>query len=280
MTWPDVHNYLDYRIFLSDWLQWKKEASPRFSHRGFVRRVGQKSPSLLVDIVAGRRSMTPDMITSFAKEMKLKVEAKQFLELLIDLDKAGTPEKRNRVWERISARKRFQEAHAIEGDSFRYLSDWSYPAIRELALRPDFQRDAGWVSAMLRPRISKAHAQRALDALFELGMLVESESGEVCQADGAVVTPREVLGLAVHNYHQGMIERARDGIVNFKAAERHYTGVTVCIPEALVPRIKDEINAFAERLLELCDGAEETAERVYQFHLMAFPLSGGKEEEA
>ena len=59
MTWPDVHNYLDYRIFLSDWLQWKKEASPRFSHRGFVRRVGQKSPSLLVDIVAGRRSMTP-----------------------------------------------------------------------------------------------------------------------------------------------------------------------------------------------------------------------------
>ena len=280
MNPPDIHNYLDYRVYLSDWLQWKKAASPRFSHRGFVRRVGQKSPSLLVDIVAKRRGLTPDMLVSFSKEMKLNAESRQFLELLVDLDRASSPEKRNQVWERISARKRFQEAHAIECDSFRYLSDWSYPAIRELALRPDFQADAGWVSAMLRPRISKAHAQRALDALFELGMLVRDDEGQVSQADGAVVTPREVLGLAVHNYHQGMIERARDGIVNFKAAERHYTGVTVCIPEALVPRIKDEINAFAEKLLELCDGCEDTAERVYQFHLMAFPLSGGKEEEA
>jgi uncharacterized protein (TIGR02147 family) len=277
---PDVHNYLDYRGYLSDWLQWKKAESPRFSHRGFVRRVGQKSPSLLVDIIAGRRSLTTDMVSLFSKVMKLNAEERRFLELLVDLDKADTPEKRNQVWERISARKRFQEAHAIEGDSFRYLSDWSYPAIRELALRPDFQPDAGWVSGMLRPRISKSNAQKALDALFELGMLVRAENGLVSQADGAVVTPREVLGLAVHNYHQGMIERAKDGIVNFKAAERHYTGVTVCIPEALVPRIKDEINAFAEKLLELCDGSEDTAERVYQFHLMAFPLSGGKEEEA
>ena len=101
----------------------------------------------------------------------------------------------------------------------------------------------------------------------------------MAQADGSVVTPREVLGLAVHNYHQGMIDRAREGITGFKSAERHYMGVTVCIPEALVPQIKDEINSFAERLLELCDGADSPAERVYQFHMMAFPLSSGLEEE-
>jgi hypothetical protein len=75
-----------------------------------------------------------------------------------------------------------------------------------------------------------------------------------------------------------MIDRARDAIVDIPASERHYTGVTVCIPETLVPRIKDEINTFAERLLELCDGAEDTAERVYQLHLMAFPLSRAGED--
>jgi uncharacterized protein (TIGR02147 family) len=280
MKQPDIHTYLDYRTFLCDWFQWKKEASPRFSHRGFVRRVGSKSPSLVVDLIAGRRSLTPKMLEPFAKAMKLTAEERRFLGLLVDLERAKTPEKRNAAWESISARRRFKEAHAIEGDSFQYLSDWAYPAIRELVLRPDFQADAEWVANTLRPRITKAHAQRALDALFELGMLVQSADGTVTQADGAVVTPREVLGLAVHNYHQGMIDRARDGIVNFRSSERHYTGVTVCIPESLVPQIKDEINTFAERLLDLCDGAEETPERVYQFHLLAFPLSESLKEES
>ena len=279
MKAPDIYGFLDYRAFLSAWFQWKKAQSPRFSHRGFVRRVGHKSPSLVVDLIAGRRGLTVSMLGPFSKAMGLRAEERRYLGLLVDLDRATEPDKRNSIWEKISARRRFVEAHAIEGDSFRYLSDWTFPAIRELAQRPDFRADAAWVAATLRPMISRAHAQRALDALFELGMLVQAEDGTVSQADGSVVTPHEVLGLAVHNYHQGMIDRARAGIVDFKAAERHYTGVTVCIPESLMPTIKEEINAFAERLLNLCDGASEPAERVYQFHLMAFPLSGRPEEE-
>ena len=274
----DIHKFLDYRAYLQEWFQWKKKGSPRFSHRGFIRRIGQKSPSLIVDLIAGRRGLTPAMVAPFAKAMTLDTEERQYLGLLVDLERAKTPEKRNAIWERISARRRFQAAYSIEGDSFRYLSDWSYPAIRELALRPDFRADPVWVARMLRPKVSVPHARDALAALFDLGMLVTDDDGAVSQADGAVVTPTEVLGLAVHNYHQGMIDRARDAIVDIPASERHYTGVTVCIPETLVPRIKDEINTFAERLLELCDGAEGTAERVYQLHLMAFPLSRAAED--
>ena len=269
---PKIQKYLEYRTYLSDWFAWKKSNSPRFSHRGFVRRVGQKSPSLILDLMAGRRRLTPQMVGPFAEAMKLSAGDRRYLALLVELERAKTPEQRNAVWDQISAKRRFEAAHNLEGGSFRYLSDWCYPAIRELALRPDFKADPEWVASMMEPRISIARAREALQALFELGMLVEGDDG-VVQADGAIVTPSEVTGLAVHNYHQGMIDRARDGIVDVGPKERHYTGVTVCIPEALMPKIKDEINRFAERLLDLCDGSEEGAERVYQFHMMAFPLS-------
>ncbi len=212
------------------------------------------------------------MVDPFAEAMKLSVADRRYLALLVDLERAKTPDQRNSVWEQISAKRRFESAHNLEGGSFRYLSDWCYPAIRELALRPDFKADPEWVASMMEPRISVARARDALGALFELGMLVEGPDG-VVQADGAIVTPSEVTGLAVHNYHQGMIDRARDGIVDVGPKERHYTGVTVCIPESLMPKIKDEINRFNERLLDLCDGSQEEAERVYQFHMMAFPLS-------
>ena len=279
MNPPDLFDFLDYRVYLAAWFQWKKKTSPRFSHRGFVRRVGQKSPSLVVDLIAGRRRLTAAMVSPFAKAMKLRSEEARYLALLVDLERVTEPEKRNAVWEKISARRRFQAAHAIEGDSFHYLSDWAFPAIRELALRPDFRPDAAWIASTLRPQITRVHAQRALDALFDLGMLVANQDGRVEQADGAVVTPREVLGLAVHNYHQGMIDRARAGIADFKSTERHYTGVTVCVSESLIPQIKDEINHFAERILEICDGSELPVERVYQIHLMAFPLSAGMEDK-
>jgi uncharacterized protein (TIGR02147 family) len=270
---PDVHSYLDYRAFLADWFKAKKEAQSRFSHRGFARRIGQKSPSIVVDVIAGRRNLTSELAAAFASAMKLGKADTRFFLLLVSLDRAGTPDEKSSIWTEITASQRFQAAHKLEGESFRYLSDWSYPAIRELARRPDFRADPAWIAETLRPPISRKKAASALEALFDLGMLVEGSRGEIVQADGAIVTPREVLGLAVDNYHSGMLERAIAGIRDFKAAERHYTGVTVCIPSSSVPEIKAEINRFAERLLELCDGAEGTPERVYQLHLLAFPLS-------
>ena len=277
---PAVEDYLDYRAYLSDWFTWKKQVSAQFSQRGFSRRVGQKSPSLGVDLIAGRRSMTVAMVVPFAKALDLSSEERTYLKWLVQLDRAKTVDERNAAWEQLAGHRRFREAHKVSGDGFRYVSDWTCPAVRELALRPDFQADATWISRTLVPAITEARAQQALDTLFSLKLLVRADDGRVQQADAAVVTPSEVQGLAAHNYHRGMMELARDGIERFQPKERHYTGVTVCIPTAIVPEIKRELQAFAERLLELCDGADGTPERVYQLHLAAFPLSRVPEDES
>jgi len=268
---PDLFKYLDYRAWLRDWFEARKAANPRFSHRAFVRRTGQRSPSLLADVIGRRRNLTPALVERFSAATKLTAEEARFFGLLVALDQAQEPDERNRVWEKIAASRRFLAARRIEGESFRYVSRWYYPAIRELARRSDFEADPAWIAQTLVPRITTAQARDALRALVDLGMLTEVD-GRMQQTEGAVVTPREVAGLAAHNYHQGMLERAIDGIRGFKAVERHYTGVTVCVPEALMPQLKKELNVFAERLLEICDSAEG-AERVLQINLNLFPLS-------
>ena len=55
---PSVFASLDHRQYLADWFAWKKEANPRFSHRAFARMAGQKSPSLALSVIAGRRNLT------------------------------------------------------------------------------------------------------------------------------------------------------------------------------------------------------------------------------
>ncbi|MEQ1501028.1 MAG: TIGR02147 family protein [Myxococcota bacterium] len=270
---PTVFDYLDFRAFLADWFVAKKRVNPRFSHRVFARAAGQKSPSLLHHVIEGHRNLTGATAEAFAAAMKLGAAEATFFAHLVELGQATTDGERNEAWERIAATRRFRDARRIDGAGFEYLSSWFYPAIRELAYRPDFVDDAEWIARTLRPKITVARARRAVDALVGMGMLVADADGRLRPADASVVTPHEVAGLAVHNYHHGMLERAREAIAAFDPEERHFGGVTVAVPASLVQRLKQEVAAFQERVLNLCDTASEPRDRVYQLNLQLFPLT-------
>lgn len=273
---PDVHLYLDYRAFLRDWFEAKKEGNPKFSHRMFARMAGQKSPSLMHHVMRGERNLTPATAEAFVKAMKLPASQADFFSLLVKLGQASTDEERNEAWERIAATRRFREARRVEGAGVEYLSHWFYPAIRELAHRPDFRADPAWIAGTLRPRISVAKATRALELLFELELLAEHSDGRVRPTDASVVTPHEVVGLAVHNYHHSMIARADEALETIDQEERQFGALTVAISSELLGRLKQEIAAFQERVLHLCDDDPEP-DRVVQLNIQLFPLSDPRE---
>lgn len=273
---PSVFDFLDFRKFLADWFAAKKSVNPKFSHRMFARLAGQKSPSLLHHVIAGDRNLTAPTVDAFTRAMKLAPQEARFFGLLVALGQAETNAERNDAWERISAIRQFREARRIEGAGMEYLNHWFYPAIRELAYRPDFRADPEWIARTVRPQISAARARKALEGLVAMGMLRE-EGERLVPADGSLVTPHEVAGLAVYNYHQGMLERAQEAMRAFAPSERHFGGVTVAVPQSLVARLKEEVASFQERILFLCDTAPEPKDRVYQLNLQLFPLSEGRE---
>jgi len=268
----DVFHYLSYRAFLRDWYAAQKSADARFSHRLFARRAGVQSPSLFSEIVAGKRNLTPTNRDGFVRALRLSRAEAIFFVDLVDLDQARTEDDKNAAWERVAASRRFRSARPIEGGMFAYLSNWYYPATRELALRADFVADPAWVASRLQPRITRTQARDALETLFALGMLRRVD-GRVQAVDISLATANEVAGLALHNYHRQMLERAQDSIVGTLAPERHLLGVTVAVPTRLVSRLKSELDSVQERLLHLCDEHASEAERVYQLQLCLFPLS-------
>lgn len=271
---PDIFAYLDYRKFLADWFHWRKAENPRFSHRLFARLAGQRSPSLLLSVVDRQRNLTPTTVASFGQAMKLNDDQQAFFEALVELDQGATDELRNAAWARVAATRRFREARKIEGEAFRCLSHWYYAAIHELAKQPDFEGDPEWIARVLRPKVKVSEARCALEELQSLGLLrVNQTTGRLEQADASLVTAHEVAGLAAHNYHRGMIGLAASSIERFPPAERHLLGVTVGVPEALLPALKAELNAFQARLLNLCDSAVGPVTRVVQLNLNLFPLS-------
>ncbi|MEQ1502218.1 MAG: TIGR02147 family protein [Myxococcota bacterium] len=274
---PDVFQFLSYRQFLDAWYAARKAADARFSHRLFARRAGAASPSLLAEVASGKRNLSAPMIDGFVRALGLGGGAAAFFRDLVAFDQGPTETERNAAWDRIAASRRFRQARPIDGAAFAYLSSWFLPAIRELALRSDFRAEAEWVAKTLEPRIPVAQARDALGVLRQLGLLVERD-GRWVPADTSVATPHQVRGLAVHNYHRQMLERATAAVGSVPSAERHLVGVTVAVPESLVPALKAELDRFQERLLHLCDQHAADAERVYQVELCLFPLSRGRGE--
>ncbi len=279
---PSVYGYLDYRRFLAEWFEAKKAVNPRYSHRAFVRRTGQRSPSVLADVIAGRRSLTTAGVEGFVRALGPAPAEARFFGWLVTLDQAETPAERNAVWRHISATKRFRESRRLEGDSVRYLSTWYVPVVRELATRPDFRADPAWIARQVDPPIAEEEARDALQLLFDLEMLAYDADGRVTHGGGSLVTPTEIAALAVTNYHQGMLDRAREALSRFSSEQRHFLAVTVAVPPSLLPRLKEELNAMQAKLLDLCSDTEDgSTDQVVQVNLHFFPLSRpGPPEEA
>lgn len=277
---PELFDYLNYRLFLRDWFEWRKIQNHRYSYRVFARMAGLRSPSLLIHVIQQKRNLTAHSTEAFIQALRLSAGEASFFRDLVEFDHGATPELRSEAFERISAVRRFRNAHRIEGEAFRCLSRWYYAAIHELVATPDFVADPAWIARTLRPRISVAEAQQALDELCALGLVVvDEESGAFHQAEASLVTPNEVTGLAVHNYHRGASRLAGESITRFDPEERHLLGVTVSISARLVGTLKAELNALQARLLDLCDSEPVPPERVYQINLQLFPLSALDPEE-
>jgi len=270
---PVVFSYLDHRRYLADWFAWKKASNKRFSHRAFARAAGQKSPSLALSVIKGSRNLTDDTVQAFCRAMKLPTEEAAFYRLLWVFDMASTPEERNAAWRRIASTRHFRQARPLEGESFRYLSTWYLPAIRELAQCPGFRADPAWIARTLRPRIREREAAAALQTLQELGMLQVQDDGTVSLGEVSLATSHEVAGLAVHNYHRQMLERAHDSIASMGPDERHLSAITVAVPASLLPELKQHIGRFLEDMLERCDSADEHPEQVLQLGVQLTPLT-------
>ena len=143
---PDIFEYLDYRAFLRDWFEARKAANPRYSHRLFARLAKQKSPSLLLHVMEGRRNLTAATRESFLLALKLDEGGARFFRDLVDLDQATTDSDKEAAWTRIRATRRFRESRRIEGAAYDCLSHWYYAAIHELANCPGFHGEPAWVA--------------------------------------------------------------------------------------------------------------------------------------
>lgn len=274
---PDIFAYVDYRQYLRDYYDAAKANMPAFSYRYFARVADIASPSFLRHVMRGERNLE-GAVDNFATGLGLDEEEHAFFALLVDFDQAEDADTKTAAFEKVAATRRFRQARRLETGMFDYLSHWYFPAIREMAARPDFSEDPAWIASQLVPQIELDQATDALATLLDLGMLERNGDGRIIRGEPTIATHHEVRSLAIANYHRQMLARAGESIERIPRPYRDLGAMTACVSVETIQELKARIHAFREVILELCD-ADDDHQVVIQFNSQLFPLSAFPEEE-
>jgi uncharacterized protein (TIGR02147 family) len=269
---PDIFEFTDYRMFLGAYYRAAKQNTRSFSYRYFSRKAGYTSPNFLKLVIEGKRNLSAESINKFANALKLKGQEKRFFRNLVEFCQAESVEDKNKAFDKVAASRRFRQARRLEHAYYLYLSRWFYVAVRELAANPKFRNDPQWIAAQLLPKIKPSEAKEAVEALLDLGLLVEDKDGAITRGEATFTTGHEVRSLGIKNYHRQMLQRAAESISLVPQPLRDISALTICISPSAIAEFKERIHSFREGMLDLGD-RDEDPESVYQLNIQFFPLS-------
>ena len=113
-----VFEYLDYREFLKDYYNSKKEANPAFSLRVFSDKIGFKAKDFISRVMSGSKNLSDQSISKVAAGLRLGKHETEFFTGLVKFNQAETTEDRNAAFEEMQAAlkvARFAEKQHVLG---------------------------------------------------------------------------------------------------------------------------------------------------------------------
>lgn len=275
----ELFSYLDYRLYLKDRYAEEKKQRRHFSFRYFARIAGLSSSGYLKMVMDGQRNLSPTSINQFTRALKLSKHEAAFFEALVLFNQAKTDQERDLYFERLVSLKQPVKLTGLAKDQYEYFSQKQFVIIREMVALPGFREDPEWIAKRLRPPIKPQEAEYALQVLLRLGLLKRDPEGKLVQADSSLTTPAEVTSLEVCQFHQSMLNDAKEAMFRVPPELRDITSVTVPIPQASLKEIKDRIKNFREEIISVLNKGGTGYDEVYQMNIQLFPVTNTRGEK-
>jgi uncharacterized protein (TIGR02147 family) len=269
----NLFQYLDYRHYLKDYYDQKKQTNTSFSHRVFANKAGLNSPSLMVMIMKGERNLTAKSMPGFFKALGLSNREQKYFETLVSFNQANKPEAKKYYYEQLLPIYKKEHGQQLKADQYEYLSKWHHPVIREMIALPNFRENCTWISRRLKNMISATEAKRTLQLLLELGLVSRNENGRLIQVDVSLATPSVVKNLAALQYHQQMLRLAHHSLTQDPGHKREISGLTASLSVEQYQKLKQYIIEFQNKLVCEFTTPQGSDPQVYQFNFQLFPIT-------
>ena len=266
-----VLEYTAYRRYIADYYADRK-AKSAFTWQEFAKLAGFTSPVYLKYVSEGRFNLSDEAAVRVAQAMKLAGFEQEYFREMVKFDHAKTDAGKKAAFGNMLAIADAHKAKVLEGDAFRFFSDWKNPVIRELAPAMPGAKPLALAHAC-RPKVSAAEVSEVLNFLVKADLLQKDETGNYKQTQKSVTTgPMGVTPVAVRGLHRQMGEIALDAIEGVPQDERNFSGLTLGVTRGAYDKIVNEIAEFRKRIVAIATQEDETDE-VYRMNIQFFPMT-------
>ena len=267
----DILEYTNYRQYIADYYA-EKKAKSAFSWQEFATLAGFSSSIFLKYVSEGRYNLTESSAVRVAVSMGLVGYECDFFVELVKFDHAKSDAEKKAAYGKMISIAEAHKAKVLEGDSFRFFSDWKNPVIRELAPAMPGAKPLALAHAC-REKITAAEVSETLNFLVKAGLLQKDDAGNYTQTEKSVTTgPMEVTPVAVRGMHRQMGEFALDAIEGVPQDERHFSGVTLGVTHEAYDEIVQVIAECRKKVIAIATRDSATDE-VYRLNMQFFPLT-------
>ena len=267
----DILEYTDYRLYIADYYADRKARSA-FTWQEFANAAGFTSPVYLKYVSEGRFNLSEDAAVRVAQAMDLAGFEPEYFCEMVKFDHAKNDAEKKAAFNRMLAIADAHKAKILEGDSFRFFSDWKNPVIRELAPAMPGAKPLALAHAC-RPKVSAAEVSETLKFLVNAELLQKDEDGNYRQTEKSVTTgPMNATPVAVRGLHRQMGEIALEAIEGVSQDNRNFSGLTLGVTRGAYEEIVKEIAEFRKRVVAIATRDNETDE-VYRMNIQFFPMT-------
>lgn len=274
-----IFDFSDYRNFLRDHHQAKKQASGSWSYGLWAQKLGLKDNSLLVRIINGKREAGPLLTQKFIDYFKFDAKESQYFQELIKIAKFGNhPEVGPLLRLKLQKQNPRLGFSLIDEQEFSLISHWLYYALRQLCKLPQFRPDPLWIEKELQFKATPKQIQKALDLLIAKNLIVENkEQGRWEVGPRAIRTEYDFASEAIKQFHEGSLDNAKKAVREVPVDHREYLSLTMAFPREEMMNAKKALRDFVEEFNQRF--IDRKMDSVYQLQINFYPLSKIKKEK-
>lgn len=257
---PNIFKYLDYRDFLKDWFEWRREDEPDFSMRTFLGKVshGLASSGILSAILKGKRKLSAALKLKVQRALSLKDKEAQYFNLLVDFNQAKGMDEKNLLIQQLS-RFRESKAHLVSEEQIGFYSKWYYLVVWCYFGMNQKIKNPIAIAKQIQPALSAAQVEEAIEKLLGWDLIRKTANGYV-PTENHVTTEAEVRDLVAHHHHKEFMAMADRMLGETPPSRRQYQTLVFSVSQPTFEIVKERMVHFQEELRELLsrDKGEDT----------------------
>lgn len=280
MELPNLFSYTDFRKFLADWLEAKRQMESGFNRAEMHRRLGlPNTRSYLPDLLAGKE-MSITFLERFVAALELTVEEARFFRVLVRFNQSTTTEERELAFDQLVALNRTPRT-ILDPRHWRYYRDWRHGAVRALLGVHDIADEPRKVARLIQPELTEGEAKESLQLLSELGLIAKNNEGFWKATNHTLSTGENARSEMVRQLQAQqlrLVERAAlkpDGQSGQVVATN-----TVSVSEEGLQLIRKRLEQFRSEIRSIVHKDPHPAERVHLISLAVVPLTKASPQAA